>query len=128
MNQAEICFTKDHEWVRLENNIGTIGISDFAQNELGEVVFCELPDVGDEVTKGEEFGTVESVKAVSELYSPLTGEVVEVNEDLGDHPEWVNENAQEKGWMVRVKIQNPNEVEGLMDTAAYGQYIAQKED
>ena len=116
---AELKYTKEHEWVRIDGDTGTIGITDFAQGELGDVVFLELPAVGDAVTKDATFGTIEAVKAVSDLYAPLTGEVVEVNAALGDTPEIVNKEPYGQGWMIRIRITKQDEVAGLLDAAAY---------
>ncbi|TDM12568.1 glycine cleavage system protein GcvH [Macrococcus lamae] len=112
-------FSKDHEWVKTEGNINTIGITDFAQSELGDIVFVELPEVGDDITAGQPFGSVESVKTVSELYAPISGKVVEVNSDLEDSPEFVNESPYENAWMVKVEASNEDEFNELMDQAQY---------
>jgi glycine cleavage system H protein len=112
-------YTKDHEWIRVEGDRGTIGITDYAQNQLGDVVFIELPAVGRAVSAGETFGTVESVKAVSELLSPVNGEVLEINGALVSAPEAVNTDPYGKGWMLVVKIEDAAQVAGLMDAAAY---------
>ncbi|KIP78992.1 glycine cleavage system protein H [Vibrio harveyi] len=113
-------FTDSHEWVR-DNGDGTvtIGISEHAQEMLGDVVFVDLPDVEDEVEAGESFSLVESVKAASDIYSPITGEVVEINEELGDSPELINEEPYEGGWIVKVKLSNPSELEDLKDAEEY---------
>jgi glycine cleavage system H protein len=117
-------FTKDHEWIRLEGTIGVIGITDYAQGELGDIVFVEVPPVGRKVEAGQVFGTVEAVKAVSDLYSPVTGEVVEVNKEIQDSPELVNKEPYERGWMIKVKIENEAELVSLLDLAAYKTLIA----
>ena len=119
MNPDNLKYTKDHEWIGLDGEAGTIGITDFAQKELGDVVFVELPDVGRALKQGEEFGTIESVKAVSELYSPVTGEVLEVNESLRDNPELVNKSPYEDGWIMKVRLGTASEVDDLMDAEAY---------
>jgi glycine cleavage system H protein len=111
-------YTKDHEWIELAGDRGKIGITDYAQQQLGDVVYVELPDVGQKVKQGQSFGTIESVKAVSELYSPVTGEVVDVNTALKDKPEVVNKSPHET-WMVVVKLTNPGEVDALLDAAQY---------
>jgi glycine cleavage system H protein len=116
-------YTKDHEWVEMKGPTGTVGVTFFAQKELGDVVFVELPEVGRQVTQGEIFGTIESVKAVSEIYSPLSGTVIEVNSDLKDHPEQVNMAPYGAGWIVKIKLGNPGEIAGLMDAAAYQVHI-----
>lgn len=112
-------YSKDHEWAGMEGDVITIGINDYAQDQLGEVVFVEMPEVGDSFDAEDEFGTVESVKAVSELYCPIAGEVVAINEDLEDAPELVNESPYEKGWIMKMKIADPSEMDNLMDKAAY---------
>jgi len=112
-------YTKDHEWIRVEGDTGTVGISDHAQGELGDVVFVELPAVGKVVKAHETFGTIEAVKAVSDLYAPVSGTVTEVNKDLGSTPEIVNKDPYGKGWMVKVKLSNPAELSELLDAAAY---------
>lgn len=115
---SELKYTKDHEWTKAEGDTATVGITEFAVSQLGDITLVELPEVGDEVTAGEAMGTVESVKAVSDLFSPLTGEVVAVNEDLEDAPELVNEDPFDKGWMVKVKPSGDGEAD-LLDAAAY---------
>lgn len=115
----DLRYAEDHEWVRSGGQEATIGISDYAQDQLGDVVFVELPIVGDTFAKGEEFGTVESVKAVSELYMPVGGEIVAVNEALEEEPERVNNEPYQGGWMIRVKVSDPAEFEALMPAAAY---------
>jgi glycine cleavage system H protein len=119
---ADLKYTKEHEWIRVEGDTGAIGITDFAQQQLGDVVYVELPDVGATITAGQVFGTIESVKAVSELFAPVTGEVVATNSELKDRPDHVNSKPHET-WMVKVKLSNPGEVTSLMDTAAYEQLI-----
>ena len=121
MNKIYYCET--HEYVKVEENIGYIGISDFAQKELGNVVYVDMPEEGDEVTAGEDFGAVESVKAASDLIAPVSGTVVEVNEALVDNPRLLNEDAL-GNWIFKVEISNPAELEGLMDEAAYMAFIA----
>lgn len=121
----ELRYTKEHEWVKVEGNKVTIGITDFAQAELGDIVFVELPEVGDEITKDQPFGSVESVKTVSELYAPLSGTVVAVNEELSDSPEFVNESPYGTAWMITVELSNEVEVEELMDADAYAELIEQ---
>lgn len=112
-------YAEDHEWVKIDADAAVIGISDYAQDQLGDVVFVELPQVGAVFDKGAEFGTVESVKAVSELYMPIGGEVTAVNSELEDAPERVNTDPYEGGWMIRVKAADPAEINALMDKAAY---------
>ncbi len=115
----DVKYTKDHEWAKKSGEIVTIGINDYAQDQLGEIVFVELPEIGDTFSKGDEFGSVESVKAVSEIYIPISGEIVEINKSLEDAPELVNQSCYKDGWLIRVKPGNPSEFDGLMDKAAY---------
>ena len=119
-----IKYTKDHEWIRVDGTTGVIGITDYAQGELGDIVFVEVPPIGRKVEAGQVFGTVEAVKAVSDLYSPVTGEVVEVNKEIQDSPELVNKEPYERGWMIKVKIDNAAELASLLDLAAYKSLIA----
>jgi glycine cleavage system H protein len=120
---TDLKYTKDHEWIRLEGDTGAIGITDFAQQQLGDVVYVELPAEGTQLTAGQVFGTIESVKAVSELFAPVTGEVVEVNSGLKDKPENVNGKPHET-WMVKVKLSNASDAAGLLDAAAYEALLA----
>jgi len=112
-------YTKDHEWVLIDGNVGTVGITDHAQGELGDVVFVELPSVGKTVKQHESFGTIEAVKAVSDLYAPVSGSVAEVNGDLTSTAELVNKDPYGKGWMVKIKLSKPEEVSGLLSASAY---------
>jgi glycine cleavage system H protein len=112
-------YTKDHEWITVDGDVGTIGITNYAQEQLGDVVFVELPDVGKSVSQGDEAGVVESVKAASEIYAPVAGEVVEVNEALADAPATVNEDAEGKGWFIKLRLTDAGQLEALMDEAAY---------
>lgn len=121
----ELKYTKEHEWVKIEDGKATIGITHFAQSELGDIVFVELPEAGDAITKDQPFGSVESVKTVSELYAPLSGTVVSVNEELSDNPEFVNESPYEQAWMVVIELSNDAELEELLDADAYTQFIEQ---
>jgi glycine cleavage system H protein len=116
-------YAKSHEYVHVEGDIGTVGITDYAQKELGDVVFVELPQVGTQLEQGDELGSIESVKAVSELFAPASGEVVEVNEALTEKPELVNTDPYGDGWMVRVKLSTPEEVDELMDAEEYEEYV-----
>lgn len=116
-------YTREHEWVKIEGDIATVGITEFAQSELGDVTFVEVPQVGQQLTKGESFGVVESVKAVSDIYAPVSGEVVEVNEGLSDRPETVNTSPYEEAWMIKVRVQDPAEAEGLLDAEAYEEHV-----
>ena len=120
---SEIRFSKDHEWVKLDGDTATVGITVYAQEQLGDVVFVDLPSVGKKVEKGKEMAVVESVKAASEVYAPLTGEVVEVNAALGDAPATVNEDAMGAGWFAKLKVANKGELSDLMDEAAYKKYV-----
>jgi len=122
----ELKYTEDHEWVLLEGDLVSIGISDFAQDQLGDVVFVELPDVGDTVEVGKAFGVVESVKAVSDVYAPLSGEVAEVNTDLPDSPETINTSPYEDGWMIRIKPDDLSVLDGLMDATEYQAFIEEE--
>jgi len=112
-------YTKDHEWARIDGDTAVIGINDYAQDQLGEVVFVELPEIGDSFEKGDEFGTVESVKAVSEIYMPLSGEVIELNNALEDNPELVNSDPYGNGWIIKIKPGDVSEMDQLMDKTAY---------
>jgi glycine cleavage system H protein len=122
----ELRYSEEHEWVKTEGEQVRIGITDFAQSELGDIVFVELPEVGDEVTADEPFGSVESVKTVSELYAPISGKVVAVNEDLSDSPEFVNESPYEKAWMIVIEPSDAGEIENLMTSEQYEEMV--KED
>jgi len=122
----ELKYTEEHEWVLVEGDLATIGISDFAQDSLGDVVFVELPEVGTEVTAGKAFGVVESVKAVSDVYAPVSGTVEEVNEELPEAPEIINTSPYGDGWMVKIRISDPVELDGLMDAAAYQAHLAEE--
>ena len=115
-------YTREHEWVRIEDDICVLGITDFAQNQLGEVVFVETPEVGHVFDTGDEIGTIESVKAVAEVYTPVAGEIVEVNETLRDDPQSVNEDPHGDGWLVRIKYSSSSDFAELMDAAAYEEY------
>ncbi len=115
----DVKYTKDHEWAKLEGDIVTIGLSDYAQDQLGEIVFVELPEEGDSFSEGDEFGSVESVKAVSEIYLPIGGDITAINEDLEDAPELVNNDCYTGGWLVKVKPEDVGELDNLMDKAAY---------
>ncbi|MFM8532794.1 MAG: glycine cleavage system protein GcvH [Acidimicrobiia bacterium] len=121
---TDLKYTKEHEWIRVEGDTGAIGITDFAQQQLGDVVYVEVPEVGATITAGQGFGTIESVKAVSELFAPVTGEVVETNAEVKDRPDHVNSKPHET-WMVKIKLSNPGEVAALMDAPAY-EHLIQK--
>ena len=122
---AEYKYTKEHEWISVSGNIGTVGITDYAQNTLGDIVFVELPKIGDDVTGGSTFGSVESVKAVSDLYSPVSGTVTAINEELAKSPDKVNEDAH-TAWMIKVELANAGELDSLLDAAAYEAFIAEE--
>ncbi len=117
-------YTKEHEWLKVEGEIVTVGITHHAQDQLGDIVYVELPDVGSEFDKGDEFGSVESVKAVAEVFMPISGEVVEVNEDLEDSPEQVNSAPHDAGWILKLKMSDASELDELMDAAAYEAFVA----
>jgi len=121
---ADLKYTKDHEWIKIEGDVATIGITDYAQGELGDIVYIEVDTEGDTLDREETFGTVEAVKTVSDLFMPVSGEVIEVNEGLEDAPETVNKDAFGEGWMVKVKMTNPSEVDDLLDAATYEGLIA----
>ena len=127
MYPSDYRYTKEHEWIKVSGNIGTIGITDYAQHELGDVVFVELPAVGAKITAGQVFGTVESVKAVSEIFAPVSGEVTEANTALTSTPETLNSDPHGAAWLIKAKLSNPGEVSSLMDVAAYGAFISEKE-
>jgi len=120
-------YTKDHEWIETKSGTGTIGITDYAQHELGDVVFVELPKPGTKLAAGKTFASVESVKAVSEIYAPVDGEVMEANPALQNKPETINSEPHGAGWLVKIKLANPADVNGLMDAAAYEAYIEEKQ-
>ncbi|HXL23882.1 MAG TPA: glycine cleavage system protein GcvH [Candidatus Dormibacteraeota bacterium] len=123
---AQYRYTKEHEWVDVKGDVATIGITDYAQHELGDVVFVELPKPGAKIEAGKSFGTVESVKAVSEIYAPASGEVLEVNGDLHNTPEKINTDPHGAAWLIKIRLANPADVKSLMDAAAYDAYIADK--
>ncbi len=116
-------YTEDHEWIKIDGDIATVGITDFAQNELGDIVYVEIETEGEEIDKGEVFGTVEAVKTVSDLFMPISGEVVEVNEELEASPEIVNEDPYEKGWMIKIKINNTDELDELLSSEQYTEVV-----
>lgn len=125
---SELKYTKSHEWVRVDDDgIATVGITDHAQELLGDLVFVELPEVGAELGAGAECAVVESVKAASDVYSPVTGEVIEANESLADSPETINQDAYEEGWIYRVRLSDPSELDALMDADAYAEHAESEE-
>ena len=123
---ATLRFTKDHEWIRLDGDTATVGITDYAQEQLGDVVYVELPEVGRKVEQGKEAAVVESAKAASEVYAPVSGEVVEVNDVLGGDPAQVNADAMGEGWFMKIRLSDPKELDGLMDEAAYQEFVAEQ--
>lgn len=120
---SDIRFTDQHEWVRVDGDIATIGISDYAQEQLGDVVFVELPEVGKELAIGDEAAVVESVKAASEVYTPVSGEIIDVNSEIEATPAGVNEDAMGDGWFIKLRMSDPSEVDKLMDEAAYAEFV-----
>jgi glycine cleavage system H protein len=124
----DLKYTKEHEWVLVEDKIATVGITDHAQEQLGDVVFVELPAVGDQVTKDEAMGVVESVKAVSDVYAPVSGTVVEVNDDLPENTEMVNEDAYGDGWMVKIKLSDPTDLDDLLTAAEYETFVTDQQE
>lgn len=127
MNIPEkLLYTKEHEWISVESEVGTVGITDHAQTELGDVVYVELPETGNRFDAGQALGSVESVKAVSEVYCPVSGQIVEVNSALVDSPETLNQDPYGKGWIVRVRLDDTTELHNLMSAADYGKYLAEE--
>jgi glycine cleavage system H protein len=124
---SELRYTKEHEWVRAEDGVGAVGITDYAQDQLGDVVYVDLPPPGKQLTQLAVFGEIESVKAVSELYSPVSGEVIESNQALADKPELINESPYEEGWIMRVRLADEGEVDGLLTADQYSDYIEREE-
>jgi glycine cleavage system H protein len=127
MYPSDYRYTKEHEWIKVSGSTGTIGITDYAQHELGDVVFVEMPAVGAKIAAGQVFGTVESVKAVSEIFAPVSGEVTEANATLTSTPESLNTDPHGAAWLIKIKLADPAEVSGLMDAAAYQAFISEKE-
>ena len=128
MYPKEYLYSKEHEWVEVDGDVCTLGITEFAQNELGEVVYVELPEPGSTYAAGDEIGSIESVKAVAEVYTPVSGEIVEINEELIDTPEMVNENPHDDAWLVKIRLSEPSELEDLMSAEAYEELIADAGD
>jgi glycine cleavage system H protein len=116
-------YTQEHEWILIEEGVGTIGVTDYAAGELGDVVFVELPEPGSEFSQGDTVGTIESVKAVADLYLPVSGEIVAINDAVVDNPEIVNSDPLEEGWLLKVRLNDPGEVDQLLDAAAYGELL-----
>ncbi len=126
MYPEEYLYSKDHEWIHVQDGVGTVGITDYAQHELGDVVFVDLPEVGDSYESGDPFGSVESVKAVSEVFCPVGGEVIEVNSKLEESPELINQSPHEKAWMIKVRIANPDELKELLGAEEYEEYLQEQ--
>jgi len=124
---SDIRFTKDHEWVRVEGDVAVVGITDYAQEQLGDVVYVELPEIGRKVEQGKEAAVVESAKAASEVYAPVSGEVVAVNDEIVGDPARVNTDAMGEGWFLKLRLADPKQLDGLMDEAAYQAYVAEQE-
>jgi glycine cleavage system H protein len=124
MPMSTLRFTKEHEWIRVEGDLAAIGITDYAQQQLGDVVYVELPEIGRQVEQGKEAAVVESVKAASEVYAPVSGEIVEVNAALGEDPAKVNADAMGEGWFFKLRLADPGQLDGLMDEAAYDGFVA----
>jgi glycine cleavage system H protein len=124
----DLKYTSEHEWVLVEGKVATVGITDYAQEKLGDVVFVELPAIGDKVTKDEPMAVVESVKAVSDVYAPISGTVLEINDDLPDTPEMINEDPYGDGWMVKIEIADATDLDDLMNSEAYEKFVAEQEE
>ena len=123
----ELLYTREHEWIRLDGNKGEVGITAYAQQSLGDIVYVELSNIDNEVDKGDEFGTIESVKAVSSLFMPATGKILEVNTELKERPELINEDCYDEGWLVRISINHPEDQEDMMDAEAYQEFLEEVE-
>ena len=124
----DLKYSKEHEWVLVESGVATVGITDYAQDQLGDIVFVELPAVGDKVSKEDAFGVVESVKAVSDIYAPVSGKVVEVNDDLPENPEMLNEDSYGDGWIIKIEMNDLDELLDLMTAAEYEEYVAEEKE
>ncbi len=124
----DVKYSKEHEWVLVEGNVATVGITDYAQDQLGDIVFVELPAVGDKVSREDAFGVVESVKAVSDIYAPVTGKVLEVNDDLPDNPEILNEDPYGDGWIIKIEMSDPDEIDDLLSSTEYEEYVAEEKE
>lgn len=122
---ADLKYTKTHEWVRLDGDVVTVGITDYAQNELGDITYLELPDIGNAVTKEEPFGVIESVKAATDIYAPVDGEVVERNDSAVDSPDVVNTSPYDQAWLVKIRVSDPGQLDALMDSQSYDQFAAE---
>ncbi len=121
----DLKYTEEHEWVRMEGNVALIGITDYAQGELGDIVFVELPEAGADVKQGSTFGTIEAVKTVSDLYAPVSGKIAAINDDLADHPEQINQSPYADGWMLKIEVSDPSELDMLMDAEAYRTHVGE---
>ena len=121
--KSELKYTKDHEWVRIENNIATVGITDYAQSELGDIVYVEIETLDESLKKEEVFGSVEAVKTVSDLFLPISGKIIEINQSIEDNPEVINEDPYERGWIGKIQVDNPNEMNELLDSESYKELI-----
>ena len=128
MYPKDLKYTKTHEWIKVENDVGTVGITDFAAKQLTDLVYIELPSVGEKITKGSPFGVIESVKAVSDLNSPVSGEVVKVHEELSQQIDLISKDPYGKGWMIKVKLQNPEELNNLMDSEDYEEWTKKEKE
>jgi glycine cleavage system H protein len=126
MYSEDNLYSKDHEWILVQDTVATIGITDYAQHELGDVVYVDLPEVGDTFEAGDPFGSVESVKAVSEVFCPVSGEVIEVNSKLEESPELINQSPHEKAWMIKVRINSPDELKELLSAEEYEEYLQEQ--
>ncbi len=124
----DLKYSKEHEWVLVEGNVATVGITDYAQDQLGDIVFVELPAVGDKVSKEDAFGVVESVKAVSDIYAPVTGKVIEINDDLPDNPEILNEDPYGDAWIIKIEMSDPDEIDDLLTSTEYEEYVAEEKE
>ena len=124
----DLKYSKQHEWVLVESGVATVGITDYAQDQLGDIVFVELPAVGDKVSKEDAFGVIESVKAVSDIYAPVSGKVLEVNDDLPENPEMLNEDSYGDGWIIKIEMNDPDELLDLMTAAEYEEYVAEEKE
>jgi len=120
---SDFKFTKSHEWIKVQGDEVIIGITDYAQSQLGDIVFIELPKPGEMIKKSSQFGTIESTKAASELYAPISGKVIQINNELIDNPQWVNESALDKGWMAKIKLEDSEELDDLLDESAYKEFV-----
>jgi len=124
----DLKYSKEHEWVLVEGGVATVGITDYAQDQLGDIVFVELPGVGDKVSKEDAFGVVESVKAVSDIYAPVSGKVLEVNDDLPENPEMLNEDPYGDGWIIKIEMSDTEELQDLMSASEYEEYVAEEKE